>query len=58
MFVAKRPHLKPTPHPVDAVEFEELVSAHEIFVCGRPGATRIIPRFIIAQGMIFTTADA
>ena len=36
---------------VDAREFENLVSDHEAFTAGAKGAARVLPRFIIAQGM-------
>ncbi len=51
MFVAKRSHLKPTPHRVSQDEFDSIVRAHEIFSSGRQGGGRTIPRFIVGHGM-------
>jgi len=36
---------------VDAREFETLVADHEAFAAGEKGAARVLPRFIMAQGM-------
>jgi hypothetical protein len=51
MFVAKRSHLKPMPHRLNADEFEAIVRAHEIFISGRQGGGRTIPRFIVGHAM-------
>ncbi len=51
MFMAKRSHLRPTPHRVNEAEFEAIVRAHEIFISGRAGGGRTIPRFIIGHAM-------
>ncbi|MBI1404811.1 MAG: pentapeptide repeat-containing protein [Caulobacter sp.] len=48
--ISRRASSAPRGAKLDARAFESIVRAHEAFVTGRPGGSRILPRYVVANG--------